>query len=165
MGKAHDDALCHAVMLQKPTQVVERALVVLARVAPVDVGVDVLDVDVIFVDVGQEALQVQAVHVEGGLDGEMPLLWRYAAEGVNELAADSRFPAAECDATARSQEIEDVDHHLVKQFVGRDGAPYAFGVQAPRIQAILAMQGAAMEGNQCGHPLPIDRQPMPRDRN
>ena len=101
VGDAHDDAVGHAVVAQEPLQVVERALVVLPRVATVDVGVQVLDVDVVFMDVGHQALEVMTFDIEGSLDGEVPLGRRHAAEGVNELAADGRFPTAEGDTPAR----------------------------------------------------------------
>ena len=101
VGDAHDDAVGHAVVAQEPLQVVKRALVVLPRVATVDVGVQVLDVDVVFMDVGQQALEVMTLDIEGSLDGEVPLGRRHTAKGINELAADSRFPAAEGDTPAR----------------------------------------------------------------
>ena len=110
----HDDAVGHAVVAQKPLQVVEDPLIVLARVATVDVGVQVLDVDVVFMDVRQQALDVMALDIKGGLDGEVPLCRCDAAKGVDELAADDRFSTAKGDTPTRGQEIEVVYHHLAK---------------------------------------------------
>lgn len=156
----HDDAVGHAVVAQEPLQVVEDPLVVLARVATVDVGVQVLDVDVIFMDVRQETLQMAAVNTQSSLQGDVPLGWRDAAKGVNELAADSRLAAAEGDSAACGKKIEIVDHHLVEQFGWSDCSGETIGAQALGIQAIAATQRAAVEGNQRGYPLSINRQPM-----
>lgn len=111
---ANDDAVGHAVMAQEPLQVIERALVVLPCVTTVDVRVDVLDVDVVFMDVRQQALDVMALDIKGGLDGEVPLGRCDAAKGVDELAADGRFSTAKGDTPTRGQEIEVVYHHLAK---------------------------------------------------
>ena len=122
MGHAHDDTLGHAIVAQEPLQVVEHALVILTGVTLVDVGVNVLDVNEVFVDKGQQSLQVPAVHIQGCFHREMPLRWRHAAESLDELAADGRFTAAKGDTPARGEEIEVVDHHLLEQF-GRGNRP------------------------------------------
>ena len=60
----HDDAVGHAVVAQEPLQVIEHTPVVLARVALVDIGVDILDVDDVFMNEWQEALKVLTVNIE-----------------------------------------------------------------------------------------------------
>lgn len=158
--QAYHDTVCHAVVVQEPLQVIEHTLVVLARVSPVDIGVDVLDVDDVFMNEWQEALEVLTVNVEGCLYREVPLGWCDAAKRLDKLAADSRLAAAEGDSAACGKKIEIVDHHLVEQFGWSDCSGETIGAQALGIQAIAATQRAAVEGNQRGYPLSINRQPM-----
>ena len=80
----HDHPLSHAVVRQQPLQVIEHTLVVLARVSPVDLGVDILDIDDVFMNVGQEALEVLTVNVEGSLYREVPLGRRAAAKRLRQ---------------------------------------------------------------------------------
>ena len=122
MGHAHDDTLGHAIVAQEPLQVVEHTLVILTCVTPVDVGVNVLDVNEVFVDKRQQSLQVPTLHIQGCFHRKMPLGRSQAAEGLDELAADGRFTAAKGDTPARGEEIEVVDHHLTEQ-LGRGGRP------------------------------------------
>ena len=162
MGHAHDDVVSHAVMLQQPLQIVEHATVVLPSVPSVNLGVSILDVDMVFMDIGQEALQVVTLHIECGFHSDVPFWGSDAAKVLDELAADGRLAAAEGDSSARSQKIQVVDHHLVKQVFGGNGAPQAIGPQTMRIQAIPAMQCASVKSDQCGHALPVNSQSMPR---
>ena len=160
VGHAHDDTFGHVILTQEPLQVVEHTLVVLTRVTAVDVGVHVLDVNDVLMHMGQQALQVQAVNIQGSFHRDMPLGWSDAAKGLNELTADSRLATAKGDASTRGKEIEVIDHHLVEQFGWCDCSGEAISPQALGIQAILAVQRAAVESNQRGQPLPVHRQPM-----
>lgn len=162
--QAYHDTVCHAVVVQEPLQVIEHTLVVLARVSPVDIGVDVLDVDDVFMNEWQEALEVLTVNVEGCLYREVPLGWCDAAKRLDKLAADSRLAAAEGDSAACGKKIEVVDLHLVEQFGWSDCSGETIGAQALGIQAIAATQRAAVEGNQRGYPLAVHRQAMTSHR-
>ena len=103
---------------------------------------------------------MMAVNIQGGFHRDVPLGLRQAAEGVDKPAADGWLPAAKGDAAASGLEIQVVDHHFIEQFCRCDGSREAVGTQALGIQAIPATQRAAVKGDQSGHPLPVNRQPM-----
>ena len=134
----HDDAVGHAVVTQEPLQVVEHALVVLAGVTPVDIGVNVLDVNEVLVHEGQQSLQVPAVYIQGSFHRKMPLSRCDMTKRLNELAADGRFSTTKGDSAARGKEVEVVDHHLAKQFCWCNRPRETISPQALGIQAILA---------------------------
>ena len=160
MGKAHDDALCHAVVGEQPPQVIYGTAVVAPCVCLVDVGVGVLDVDDPLTYDGQQALHMALLHVEGCLYGDVPLLGHRLGKLLYEHAAQTWLAAAEGDTAASGHEVEVVYAHLVEKVASGDLAPHPFRYEARGVEAVVATERAAVECHERGDALAVDSQSM-----
>ena len=102
-------------------------------------------------------------HIEGGLDAQVPICAAQVAELRDEVAAQARFATSKGDATARGQEIDVVDGHLVVEPLrGVDGVVLGI-IKRLWVEAELAPQRAGVESHQRGDAVAIGGEAVPDD--
>ena len=101
-----------------------------------------------------------AWHMEAGLHGDAPPAVHEGGKLLDEEAPQGRLAAAESDAALCGEEVEVVDAHYFHQLFGCQLFPHAVGVVADVVDAIAAVQRAAVEGYQRGDTLAVDGQAM-----
>ena len=138
MGQTNGQSVGHAVMGEKPTEVVDDQRIVLPGILQIDDGVDILDVHYPLVHQGKKPLQMAAVHIQTCLDVDTPARIDEGNEFFDEGATQARFSATESHATASGKKIEVVDGQFLGEFVGGHLAQDTVGAQTLGVEAIAA---------------------------
>ena len=133
----------------------------LAGVLLVNLGMQVFDVHDEGIHMGQHRLQVLRRHVEGGFKGELPVGAAQLAETDEVVGAQQRLATAETNPATGGQKVQLVDAHLLVKLLRRQTAQPLRRAETGRVQTVAAVQRAAVEGRQGGHPVAVDADAMP----